>query len=289
MERYKKIKEKIKGKYNLLPRNQKKVADYFIDNFDRIPFLNVQDVSRSTGTSVASVVRFAQSAGFEGFSELRDAIAESFQDQINNKVIFPLFEKHKVEEDLLTEVANVDIANINNTLNIIERKTFDDVINRILKANRVFTAGLGISYLLSEILAYQLTQVGIDSAVFKHTHTLFHEQILFMNKNDLLIVFSFPPYSKETVDAAEFAKKKSIDVIAITNKHASPITFHTVSNLIVKSENMLFTNSFAAISVLINAIATACALRKKSRAKKLLKETEEIMESQNQIIKGRER
>ena len=289
MDRYKKIKEKIKGKYDTLPRNQKKVADYFIDNFDRIPFLNVQEIARSTGTSVASVVRFAQSVGFEGFSKLRDAIAESFQNQINNKIIFPLFEKHKADEDLLTEVANVDIANINNTLNLIERKTFDDIIKRILDAERVFTAGLGISYLLSEILAYQLSQVGIDSTVFKHTHTLFHEQILFMNKKDLLIVFSFPPYSKETIDAAQFAKEKNIDVIAVTNKYASPVTFCTKANLIVKSENMLFTNSFAAISVLINAIATACALKKKSRAKKILKETEEIMESQKQIYTGSKR
>lgn len=289
MDRYKKIKEKITGKYNSLPRNQKKVADYFIDNFDRIPFLNVQDIAKSTGTSVASVVRFAQRAGFEGFSEIRDAIADSFQDQFNNKIIFPLFDKHSAKEDLLTEVANVDIANINNTLNLIERRTFDDVINSIQKAERVFTAGLGISYLLSEILAYQLTQVGIDSTVLKHTHTLFHEQVLFMKKKDLLIVFSFPPYSKETVDAAQFAEKRNIDVIAITNKNASPVTFYTKANLIVKSENMLFTNSFAAISVLINAIATACALKKKSRAQKVLKETEEIMVSQNQVITGSER
>lgn len=289
MDRYKKIKEKIKGKYNSLPRNQKKVADYFIDNFDRIPFLNVQDIAKSSGTSVASVVRFAQRAGFEGFSEIRDAIADSFQDQFNSKIIFPLFDKHSAKEDLLTEVANVDIANINSTLNLIERRTFDDVINRIQKAERVFTAGLGISYLLSEILAYQLTQVGIDSTVLKHTHTLFHEQVLFMKKKDLLIVFSFPPYSKETVDAAQFAEKRNIDVIAITNKNASPVTFYTKANLIVKSENMLFTNSFAAISVLINAIATACALKKKSRAQKVLKETEEIMVSQNQVITGSER
>jgi DNA-binding MurR/RpiR family transcriptional regulator len=289
MDRYKQIKEKIKGKYNSLPRNHRKVADYFIDNFDRIPFLNVQDIAQNTGTSVASVVRFAQRVGFEGFSEIRDAIAETFQDQMNNKITFPLFDTHSAEEDLLTEVANVDIMNINNTLNLIERKTFNEVINRIQKAERVFTAGLGISYLLSEILAYQLTQVGIDSNVLKHTHTLFHEQVLFMSKKDLLIVFSFPPYSKETVEAASFAENRNIDVIAITNKHASPVTFFTRANLIVKSENMLFTNSFAAISVLINAIATACALKRKSRAKKILKETEEIMESQSQIISGSER
>ena len=286
MDRYKEIKEKITSKYNSLPKNQKKIADYFINNFDKIPFVNVQDLSIATGASVASVVRFSQRAGFKGFSELRDSITGSLQKELTNKQIFPLFEKRRVEEDLLTEVANLDIKNINETLNLIERSTFNYVIDRISKSERVFTAGLGISYLLSEILAYQLTQVGISSSVLQHSHTLFNEHILFLNPKDLLIVFSFPPYSKETIEAAEFANKRKIDVISITNKHASPVTFFTKANLIVKSENMLFTNSFAAISVLINAIATACAIKDKQRAKKVLKESEEIMISQNQVISG---
>jgi DNA-binding MurR/RpiR family transcriptional regulator len=286
MDRYKEIKEKITSKYNSLPKNQRKIADYFINNFDKIPFVNVHDLSLATGASVASVVRFSQRAGFKGFSELRDAITGSLQKELTNKQIFPLFEKRGIEEDLLTEVANLDIKNINETLNLIERKTFNLVIDRILKSERVFTAGLGISYLLAEILAYQLTQVGISSAVLQHSHTLFNEHILFINPKDLLIVFSFPPYSKETIEAAEFASKRKIDVISITNRHASPVTFFTKANLIVKSENMLYTNSFAAISVLINAIATACAIKDKQRAKKVLKESEEIMINQNQVISG---
>ena len=286
MDRYKEIKEQITSKYNSLPKNQKKIADYFINNFDKIPFENVQDLSIATGSSVASIVRFSQRAGFKGFSELRDSITGSLQKELTNKQIFPLFEKRRVEEDLLTEVANLDIKNINDTLNLIERSTFNYVIDRISKSERVFTAGLGISYLLSEILAYQLTQVGISSSVLQHSHTLFNEHILFLNSRDLLVVFSFPPYSKETIEAAEYASKRKIDVISITNKHASPVTFFTKANLIVKSENMLYTNSFAAISVLINAIATACAVKDKQRAKKVLKESEEIMINQNQVISG---
>lgn len=286
MDRYKEIKEQITSKYNSLPKNQKKIADYFINNFDKIPFVNVQDLSVATGASVASVVRFSQRAGFKGFSELRDSITGSLQKELTNNQIFPLFEKRRVEEDLLTEVANLDIKNINDTLNLVERKTFNYVIDRISKSERVFTAGLGISYLLSELLAYQLTQVGISSSVLQHSHTLFNEHLLFLNPRDLLIVFSFPPYSKETIEAAEYASKRKIDVISITNKHASPVTFFTKANLIVKSENMLYTNSFAAISVLINAIATACAIKDKQRAKKVLKESEEIMINQNLTIIG---
>lgn len=284
VSRYKEIKEKIQNRFEELPKNQKKVADYVVENFDKISFLNVQDISKATGASVASVVRFAQSIGFSGFSELREAIADSLQSQLDSMQTFPLFDKKDIDDDLLTSVANLDIKNINDTLKIIEREVFDNSIDLILNSKRVFTAGLGISYLLAEILAYQLTQVGIDSSVLKHSHTLFHEQILYMDQKDLLVAFSFPPYSKETVEAAKFAHERGIKIISVTNKPTSPITFYSNQTLIVKSENMLFTNSFAAISVLINAVATACALKNKTKAKKVLKESGEIMLDQDQII-----
>lgn len=284
MARYKETKDKIKSRYDSLPKNQKKIADFFIDNFDRIPFLSVHQASEATGLSVASIVRFSQRIGFSGYMELRDEIAASLQNQLSNKEIYPLFELNKPNDDILTSVANLDIKNINQTLSLIERDNFNNTIEMILNSKRVFTSGLGISYLLAEILAYQLTQVAVDASVFKHTYSLFHEQVLFLDKDDLIISFSFPPYSKETVDAAQFAAQKNIKTIAITNAEASPISFFSAATLIVKSENMLFTNSFAAISVLINAIATECALRNKPKAKKMLKESMEVLEKQELFL-----
>lgn len=284
MHRYHYVEKKIKDNFSTLPKNQKKIAEYFLNNFDKIPFLNLNDLASILDVSIASIVRFSQRIGFKGYPELRDEIASSLQETISKKDYFPLFDSKTVSKDLLAEVANHDIQNINDTLHNVERDNFDFIIKKLSSAKTVYTAGLGISYLLAEIFAYQLTQVGINSSVLKHTHTVFNEQILFFDKNDLLIVFSFPPYSKETISAAEFAKERGIDVIAITNEKASPVTLYTVSNLITQSDNMLFTNSFAAIAVLINAIATGCALKNKQKAKKVLKESEDIMQKQDLII-----
>lgn len=284
VSRYKEIREKIQSKFDLLPNNQRKVADFVIDNFDNIPFIDVHEVAKQAGVSVASVIRFAQSVGFTGFSELRDAVSDSLKKHLKKNELFSLVDKSKLENDILTSVANMDVKNINDTLSNIDREIFNKVIETIVKSDRVFTAGLGISYLVAEILSYQLTQVGIDASVLKHTHTLFLEQVLYMNKKDFLICFSFPPYSRETIDVAKYAKEKGIKVISVTNKPTAPITSYSEEVLTVKSENMLFTNSFAAISVLINAIATACAVKNKKRAKSVLKESEKIMIQQDQVI-----
>lgn len=278
------MKNLILSNYNKIPKKQKKLADYFLENIDVIPFLNIYEISEATQFSVASIVRFTQRLGFKGYSEFKSEITKNLQQNLKKLEMFPAVKAKQLKEHTLVAIANQDIKNINETLQLIDKSTFDDVIDLILKSERVFTVGLGISYLLSQILSYQLNQVGIDSYFLRNDTSTFFDQILFMKTGDLLIAFSFPPYSIETIEAAKFAKDRKIKVIAITNKSTAPITFHAKHTLLVKSENMLFTNSFSATSVLINAIATECAKKDKRRAEKILNEFNLIIEKYNQVI-----
>jgi DNA-binding MurR/RpiR family transcriptional regulator len=283
MRAYAKIKNRIHEKYSHLSKNNKAMSDFFLENFDRIPFLSVQDIAEATSKSVASVVRFSQTIGFKGFSDLRNEIAASFQSKLQNNNFFPLLDSEELKIDTLMSVANQDVKNINDTLNLIERDKFKKAIDLITNSKRVFTMGLGISYFLAEILAYQLNLVAIDSKTFNHSSASFFEQILFLDKKDIIIAFSFPPYSKDTIEAAKSAFAKGLKVIAITNKNSAPITFHSTYSLIVKSKNMLYTNSFAAISVLINAIATECAIKNKDKSQSMLKELDQFSKKYNNV------
>ena len=275
------LKDRIREHYDDLPKNQKSLAEYFIDNFERIPFLSVHDIAGDSTASTATVVRFAQRIGYSGFSELRNAISGTIQHDLNQDR-FPFIDN--LDDEVLTSVANQDIADINNTLNTLDRKNFKKTIDLIVGANQIYTAGLGVSYLMSQILSYQLNQVGQNARAFRQGDANFLEQLLFLKKDDLLIVLSYPPYSRETIDAAKFAKSQGIRVVAITNKSAAPVTFYTDCHLVVKSENMLYTNSFAAISVIINAISTECARRDKERVEEILQQFERISNQQDDTI-----
>ena len=284
MSSYKKLKTRIELHYDELPKNYRKIAEYYLENFDKIPFLTAQQLAKATSTNDAAIVRFAQKIGFTGFSEMRDEIALSLQSRLKNEAVFPMINPSKLTEDTLTAVANQDIKNISDTLSLNEKDNYNRVIELIIRSERVFTIGLGISHLLAQIISYQLTQIGIFSSTLTNNQATFMEQVLFMNPKDLIIALTFPPYSKDTIEAVKFAKEKKIKVVALTNKKSSPISFFTDAALIIKSENMLFTNSFAAISVLINAIVTECALKNEAKAKKWLNNLKSVAKLQRNTI-----
>lgn len=273
------IKERIRRSYTKLPSSQRRIADYFVDHFDRIPFLNVQEIAGAIPSSDASIVRFAQRIGFEGFKELQEEIGLTLQHRLRTGGLFSVPASQAAADDLLTAVARQDVKNINETLDLIERERFEAAVEAIMRARHVYTAGLGISYLLAEVLSYQLTQVGVPSSPLRQGPLVFAEQVLYFRPEDALICFSFPPYSVETIDTARFVHERGNTVIAVTDKMTAPITFSATLSLLVKSHNMLYTNSFAAISVVINALSTACALKDKPRAESIANDLNELTRS----------
>jgi DNA-binding MurR/RpiR family transcriptional regulator len=266
----------ILGKYSSLPENQRKVADFLLQHAREVPFFSILEIEKRSGTSKATIVRLAQSLGFSGFLELRARMMQGIQSAIQMPDRFPLLEgtDHK---EALSIVARQDVKNINQTINHLDRQTFRDVAQMLLQARHVYTLGLGISSLMSQILAYSLNQAAVRATAFVHDYETFMEQLAFATPSDVLCAFSFPPYSKETIDVVASAAKKKIRVIAITDKLTSPITFYSKKVLPIRSQNILFTNSFSAISVVINALVTEVAMRNKEKAMKMTKEVDQLL------------
>jgi DNA-binding MurR/RpiR family transcriptional regulator len=209
---------------------------------------------------------------------------ESVQSQMRQPDLFPVPAAADGEETL-TAVAHQDIRNINQTVSHLDRQAFEDVVKMIVKASRVYTAGLGISSLMAQTLAYSLNQVAVRAGALNHESETFIEQLPFLGRSDLLIAFSFPPYSRETVDLAKAAAARHIRVVGITDKPTSPISFHCVTVLPIRSQNRLFTNSISALSVLINALATEVAMRNRPRAIQALKDVEHLLQDMGHYVR----
>jgi DNA-binding MurR/RpiR family transcriptional regulator len=271
------LRARIRAKYPALPENQRKVADFLLQHLGEAPFLSILDIEKQSGASKATVVRLAQSLGFSGFLELRSGLLEGVQSQIRQPDLFPV-PPIPGGEETLSVVAHQDINNISQTIGQIDRKAFSEVATMILRASHVYTVGLGISSLMARTLAYSLNQVAVKATPFVHDSETFIGQLPFVDPSDVLIAFSFPPYSRDTVELARTASARRVRVIGITDRVTSPISFHCVAVLPIRSKNRLFTNSFSAISVLINALATEVALRNRPRALKALKETERLLQ-----------
>ncbi|MCH8566954.1 MAG: MurR/RpiR family transcriptional regulator [Balneolales bacterium] len=258
-----------------LPKNQKKIADFVSANLKEAAFMSVTEMEQIMGVSKATIVRFTQSLGFDGYLNFKGALQQALQQQYANVEHYKLL--NDLKESSLHRVARQDVANINKTIEHLSPTGFDKVVSLLSGAETIYTFGLGISALMGQIMAYSLGQVAKRSFSMLSLQLSAEEQLAFMSPKDVLVCFSFPPYSVETISLAKLAKKQGVNVVGITDSPASPIVEQCDEFLTVRSENLLFTNSIAAISMVINALITEIARRDESNTLKFMYKINEMM------------
>jgi len=163
----------------------------------------------------------------------------------------------------LVHVARQDIKNINKLLGTLKEETFVEIVKWIEESNRVYTYGASISSVFSSLTSYLFNQVRKEAHCLDESDLTVEEKILMLDKNDILIFFSFYPYSRLTVQYAQLAFSRGLKVIGISDNDFSPISECCTRILAVPRENIVYATSTAAVAVLINAIAAEIGLKKK--------------------------
>lgn len=84
----------------------------------------------------------------------------------------------------LIKAARQDVKNINHLLATISKETFRRLVDMIEKANRVFTFGIGISSIFSNLIAYTFNQIEKKAHSLDEGNTPVEEKIFYNTKKN---------------------------------------------------------------------------------------------------------
>jgi DNA-binding MurR/RpiR family transcriptional regulator len=259
------LKDTILQYYPSFSRKEKKIADYILQNLRTVFALPITNLAENSGVSSATIFRFSQHLGFSGFQQLRSQMVEEVKEEINPEDRFKLFVPDGNAIETILRVAEHEVKNINITIDHIDPQRFREFIEHLRKGNCLYTLGIGISSILARLAAYLLNQAGLKTYFCQKEEHFFVEKLINLSKKDVVLGFSFPPYSKETVTAMKFCFERHLTCLSITDRATSPIVRWSHSFLTANTENIMFTNSIGAVAMIINAIATDIALLNKKK------------------------
>ena len=281
---YETLHDRLLSHVNELSRQQRLIADYLLDHLQEVPFLSVPQLAERAGASEATVVRFCRSIGFKGFSDMKMAVVESLRKELRSPGATPGSEA--AASDVLTAVAELEHHNINRTLENIDRRAFRRVATLLHRADHVFTFGLGISAQLAELASYLMTEHGLRANRLSTHFTSPREQLVTMRPGDVLLVFSFPPYSRQTLEMLEEARERGMRTVAITDRAAAPAVALAHEALRVSSHGMTFTNATSSTTVLLNALAVEIASHHRDDTVDALSRINRILSEGSQLVDG---
>ena len=271
------IKRRIKFKLPNLTKSQKAVADYIVENPEKFAFCSVRELEEELKISKSTIVRLAQALGYDGFSGLKSEFLKRIRHNLDPIPRYKTFlSEHHEKLDFIRLIADETVNNIYNTLRLIDNAQYKKALYLLKNASHVYTIGVGISSCLAEIAAYLFTRVSINSNFMTHGTLRFTEQIINISKNDVIFAFSFPPYSKETIEAACYAQERSIKVISIIDKATSEIVQYSNVYLQVSVESITISNSIMSVLVLLYSIIAQLGDELKDKTLKTIEAIEHV-------------
>lgn len=269
------IDEKMSG----LSKGQKRIANFLKEHYDNAVYLTASKLGEIAGVSESTVVRFAIELGFDGYPKLQEALQELVKNELTASQRMKVSSDRiaKTDKHILKTVLESDSARITSTLENINQREFDEAVDYIVNAKRVYIVGGRSSSALSHFLDFYLNLMRdnvINASTGAVTETF--EHIFRIEEGDLLIGISFPRYSNKTVKAIEYAHSRGAKTIAITDSKQSPLVKDATISLIASSDMLSFIDSLVAPLSLINALLAAVSMKRKDYIAKGLDQLEDL-------------
>ncbi|MBQ3487564.1 MAG: MurR/RpiR family transcriptional regulator [Clostridia bacterium] len=258
-----------------LSKGQQRIADFIINSYEQAAFMTAARLGETVGVSESTVVRFAYALGLEGYPALQDRMQEMVLGRLTSVQRAQLASGLKKNEVFKT-VLTTDMNSIRTTMEMADEGQFDQAVETILKARKVYVLGLRSAMPLAMFLAYYLDYICGNVITFSANIQDLRETMVRMNDQDAFICISFPRYSSRTAEAMAYAKSRGARTIALTDKLDSPIGTMADVVLLAKSDMASFADSLTAPLSVINAIIVAAGLQSEEEVQDHLRELENV-------------
>ena len=278
---------RINNQYPHMSKGQKRIAEYILHDYDKAAFMTALKLAEKAGVSESTVVRFAMAIDFDGYPALQRALQEMVRNRLTT------LQRMELSSDMshsmvLRSVLKADMNNLRMTIEEINAEVFDDIVESVYSARKLYIMGLRSSAPLAQFLGYYLSFFLDNVQVVTSGVNDVLEQLFHIGPEDVLIGISLPRYSRRTMEGMRYAQGRGAQLVAITDSLVSPLASLAGRTLVARSDIASFVDSLVAPLSVVNALIVAIGMREKEEVSSSFMGLEHIWE-QYHVYADRER
>ena len=214
---------KIHSIYPRLKKAEKKAADYILEYNERIIYGTLTQISKEAKISEASFVRFCQTLGFSGLTDLRVSLATTIGHKTQEITSDFSLDRNTSLKEVPEKVITRSIYAIKDILAIFDKEEYLRAVNVLQKCRRIAIFAVANAASVADDAMNKFLRIGKDVVPASDSHLQISIATA-LTKNDVAIGISHSGKTKSTIDALKAAKKAGATIICITNHTASLIT-----------------------------------------------------------------
>ena len=253
MQQKKNLEDIIKTSYSELSKSEKKVAKYILDNYDNIALLSSSEIAINANVSDTTVIRFAKSLGFNGFTDFKKALRSNLHTSNMYKDLQDM--KNNLNDQYAANYMISTATEIENFIKTLDYDLINKIVTLILNSKQLYIGGLGTDATVAKYLFSYMRKIGFNPILLiEEGHTL-KESLLNINKEDVLITCNFPKMFPDEIEMTKLANAKGAQIITITDSEVSAMELNSNYSIIVPQTNKkTYFNSYVIPMAICNLI-----------------------------------
>jgi DNA-binding MurR/RpiR family transcriptional regulator len=209
-----------------LPPASRHVAEFVLADPGAVAGMTITEVSRASGVSEASTLRFCRSIGFRGYPELRLRLATEMgraegsgsSARVVGSDIAPTDDLRSVIE----KVSYADARAVEETAAQLDVDMLGRVVSALVEAGRIDVYGVGASAFVAFDFQQKLHRIGRVAFAWADPHIALTSAAL-LGPADVAVGISHTGVTRDTIDALTQARSRGATTVALTNFPRSPI------------------------------------------------------------------
>ncbi len=265
--------------YPELSETHRRAADLVMRQPLEAATMSIVQLAAATGISIATANRFVKALGYEGYAAFRAALVSSLTSAAS-----PVERLRSARAEgwdaptIVRRTLDEDMANLEATLAGLTDEASARAVDMLCAAKRIFTLGFGSSAYLAAYAAHRLQPFCED------VHTVSGEggteeaarRLFRASSGDLILVYSFPRYSRDAIDIALVGRQRGAEVLGITDAPSSPLVPVSTLCLTATAFRRVLVTSHTTAIALTDGLAAAAAHRREEALADYARLTEHV-------------
>lgn len=222
------VRDLLKEKQAELTASERKLSAVLLDDSLLTGLQSITRLADCAKVSSPTIIRLARKLGFEGFSDMQDAIRE----EIGARMKQPLAKLDALgpsdsRDHIVSRFVEAVSGNINRTLDRLDLEQFDEVAALLSDGSRrLYLLGGRITRSNAHYFFNHLQIIRPQVTLLDSSPSVWPQSLLDMDSSAVLIVFDIRRYEKELEKLANLAVKQGVRIVLFTDAWGSPIEKH---------------------------------------------------------------
>lgn len=198
---------------------EKSIAEYLLSSKQNISKMSIRDLAEATYTSTSTITRFCHKLGLSGYSEFKIQFNTEYRNLVKNSKEYDEnrpFQKHDSIQDIAFSIANINIRGIEESLEMLDYKKLEKVVEHMHNCDVIYIYGQGSSLLSAYEFKTKMLRIG-KLVQIEQDYANQRYQAANSKQTDFSILISYSGENKEVLEIANILKQRRQFFVAITS------------------------------------------------------------------------